>query len=361
MSRCFRLSIRFSSLLSQVPPGHVWVEGDNPHNSVDSRFYGPLPTALVRGRVLAKVWPPQQACWMTPEGEGDKPTANTLMLRKMLDDPFVREHAKRHLTAVRQRQQETALLRERAQAAADAAAALHYEQRHALDGAAEPAAAVTGAAHGDVMPGREAGQIGREAEQTDNSDDTVVMARIQELLAAAAFPEGPASTPLGAALLGVERAVEAALSAATPHHSMESSGATTHGVSHAGDGALELTQTSVTELGMQSAQAARCECNSFHHSRGDSISQHLSAAGTAKAVAASCARCVHRLMGASVGAVTDGIAAASGHPHTIVAAPGHDGDASAMDAPASLFSPANVHVVELSRSPDDSRIAQQLR
>lgn len=49
---------------SQVPPDCVWIEGDNAHNSVDSRYYGPIPSALLEGRVLARVWPPNQAGWM---------------------------------------------------------------------------------------------------------------------------------------------------------------------------------------------------------------------------------------------------------------------------------------------------------
>jgi type IV secretory pathway protease TraF len=39
----------------QVPPGQVWLEGDNPFNSTDSRTYGPVPLALVRGVVRFKV------------------------------------------------------------------------------------------------------------------------------------------------------------------------------------------------------------------------------------------------------------------------------------------------------------------
>ena len=38
----------------RVPRGKVWVEGDNPANSRDSRTYGPIPLALVYGRVLAR-------------------------------------------------------------------------------------------------------------------------------------------------------------------------------------------------------------------------------------------------------------------------------------------------------------------
>ena len=40
-----------------VPPSHVWVEGDNPLFSVDSRHYGPLPMESIRGRLLMRVWP----------------------------------------------------------------------------------------------------------------------------------------------------------------------------------------------------------------------------------------------------------------------------------------------------------------
>ncbi|OWZ23231.1 Serine protease [Phytophthora megakarya] len=33
-----------------VPKGHVWVEGDNPTCSVDSRHFGAVPVALLIGR-----------------------------------------------------------------------------------------------------------------------------------------------------------------------------------------------------------------------------------------------------------------------------------------------------------------------
>lgn len=40
--------------LLQIPRGHVWLAGDNPPQSSDSRQYGPLPQALVSGRPCAR-------------------------------------------------------------------------------------------------------------------------------------------------------------------------------------------------------------------------------------------------------------------------------------------------------------------
>ncbi|XP_075423450.1 mitochondrial inner membrane protease subunit 1 [Ascaphus truei] len=40
-----------------VPKGHIWLEGDNLQNSTDSRSYGPVPYALIRGRICLKLWP----------------------------------------------------------------------------------------------------------------------------------------------------------------------------------------------------------------------------------------------------------------------------------------------------------------
>jgi len=44
-----------------VPPGRVWLEGDNPANSTDSRSYGPVPYAMLKGRVFFKLWPLTEA------------------------------------------------------------------------------------------------------------------------------------------------------------------------------------------------------------------------------------------------------------------------------------------------------------
>ncbi|KAL7068331.1 signal peptidase I family protein [Cryptosporidium serpentis] len=41
-----------------VPPGHVWLQGDNSKCSRDSRHYGPVPKPMISGKVLYKIWPP---------------------------------------------------------------------------------------------------------------------------------------------------------------------------------------------------------------------------------------------------------------------------------------------------------------
>lgn len=46
-----------------IPDGYLWLEGDNPLNSSDSRDYGPVPTELVIGRVLLRLWPIRGRAW----------------------------------------------------------------------------------------------------------------------------------------------------------------------------------------------------------------------------------------------------------------------------------------------------------
>lgn len=39
------------------PDGSLHLQGDNPHQSTDSRHFGPLPPYLLEGRVLGRYWP----------------------------------------------------------------------------------------------------------------------------------------------------------------------------------------------------------------------------------------------------------------------------------------------------------------
>lgn len=54
---------KFGKRLLVIPDGHLWLEGDNPLNSSDSRDYGPVPAELVIGRVLLRLWPIRGRAW----------------------------------------------------------------------------------------------------------------------------------------------------------------------------------------------------------------------------------------------------------------------------------------------------------
>ena len=47
--------------MTQVPRGHVWVEGDNARFSKDSNAFGAVPAGLIESQVVATLWPPAEA------------------------------------------------------------------------------------------------------------------------------------------------------------------------------------------------------------------------------------------------------------------------------------------------------------
>jgi len=48
----------------QVPQGHCWLVGDNLPYSRDSRLFGPVPMALIKGKIIAKVFPWRERRWI---------------------------------------------------------------------------------------------------------------------------------------------------------------------------------------------------------------------------------------------------------------------------------------------------------
>lgn len=47
----------FRNKVIYVPKGHVWLEGDNSENSIDSRTYGPVPMGLIQSRAIVRLYP----------------------------------------------------------------------------------------------------------------------------------------------------------------------------------------------------------------------------------------------------------------------------------------------------------------
>ncbi|RAH56274.1 mitochondrial inner membrane protease subunit 1 [Aspergillus piperis CBS 112811] len=48
----------------RVPEGHVYLAGDNLPWSRDSRNYGPIPMALINGKIIARLWPLNKIEWV---------------------------------------------------------------------------------------------------------------------------------------------------------------------------------------------------------------------------------------------------------------------------------------------------------
>ncbi|KAE9963598.1 hypothetical protein BLS_009128 [Venturia inaequalis] len=55
-----KMGMEVPPLVVKVPRGHIWIEGDNWRNTVDSNDYGTIPITLVTARVVGIVWPPSR-------------------------------------------------------------------------------------------------------------------------------------------------------------------------------------------------------------------------------------------------------------------------------------------------------------
>lgn len=58
----YRQSINVAPV--KVPPGELWVEGDNRPKSFDSRYFGFLPMKNVKGQAFLIWWPLSQFRWL---------------------------------------------------------------------------------------------------------------------------------------------------------------------------------------------------------------------------------------------------------------------------------------------------------
>jgi inner membrane protease subunit 1 len=61
----------FKDEMFRVPEGHCWLAGDNLEWSRDSRLIGPVPLALVKGKVMAVLFPFSAWKWLGNGGLED--------------------------------------------------------------------------------------------------------------------------------------------------------------------------------------------------------------------------------------------------------------------------------------------------
>lgn len=61
----------YSEDMIRVPEGHCWLAGDNLEWSTDSRIIGPLPLAMIKGKIVASIWPVSAWRWFWSGGLAD--------------------------------------------------------------------------------------------------------------------------------------------------------------------------------------------------------------------------------------------------------------------------------------------------
>lgn len=72
----------------EVPPQHVWLEGDFPPFSCDSRHYGPVPVDSIRGRCALRLWPLWRAKDMPDLGIASGNRPDPLVLETALSGAY---------------------------------------------------------------------------------------------------------------------------------------------------------------------------------------------------------------------------------------------------------------------------------
>lgn len=102
-----RMYNSFSQQMVTVPKGHVWIQGDNEHNSTDSRHYGPVPYNLVEGRAICRIIPFSKFKWVENDAsfvERAKPAskADIFQLESSEEEIDVGDQVQRLLFEVKQ-------------------------------------------------------------------------------------------------------------------------------------------------------------------------------------------------------------------------------------------------------------------